>query len=302
MDWDVNDLFVVHHLRVGIPLVFAGGTNGEGKLMNLDQLGQVLQGWRSLGQGSDNRPSGLVVVASATDNSASRVRERIGVAADYGADCIMIAPPPDHNAVWAPQIAKDMLGEILDESPLPVMLYDLDCRYAWPIEVFCEGLLHENVVGAKVSSESPVRWAQILRVRDELKPELVIYGGIEFRGDEQLNAGMDGLLTGAAFATHWLSHRLIATDDPVGRKALQGEITSILTHLFGGNPYGNPPTPLRWWQTGQRRLLQLGLSDRVRLEGLCGEHLLWEAEGEESVGAMFEEYGERMFSREETVA
>jgi len=297
VDWGVTDLMVGHHARVGVPVIFPGGTNGEGKLMTLEQFDQVVQGWRTVGQGKTAVDSGLIIVANATENSPSRVIRRIEIASDAGADCVMIAPPPDHNAVWAPAIADDMLSDVLDNSCLPVMLYDLDCPYRWPIDVFCAGLAHKNVIGAKVSSEDPARWRDILAVRDGAKRDLVIYGGIEFRGDEQLNAGMDGLLTGAAFATHWLSIQQINSDDPGERAVIQGEITAILTRLFGGNPYGNPGTPLRWWQTGQRRLLEYGLGGVVKLNGLTGEHLLWGQEGEDSVRTLFEKYGELMFPK-----
>ncbi len=106
---------VDHHHRLGVKGLFLAGTNGEGPWLPERELRTLV---RTVVKSNRGR---MKVAVQVTDNSAARIVDNIGRAADDGADLAVIAPPffgmSYHSprrppAAWRPCISRRSAGAL----------------------------------------------------------------------------------------------------------------------------------------------------------------------------------------------
>ncbi|MFQ6045661.1 MAG: dihydrodipicolinate synthase family protein [Gemmatimonadales bacterium] len=135
-------------VAAGVQGIVAAGSTGEAALLSEDEYRQVVAWLR------DVVPDGRWLIAGAGRESTRAAVEAARVAAQEGADAVLVRSP----SYYAPSITQQALTThfrtVADESPLPLLLYNMPKYTHLPIAESVVTALadHENVWGAKDSS------------------------------------------------------------------------------------------------------------------------------------------------------
>jgi 4-hydroxy-tetrahydrodipicolinate synthase len=219
------------HLRLGVRGVFIAGTCGEGPWLTDSQRATLL---RTFKKSAENR---LPIAFQISDNSAARIIDNMKMAADGGADYVVIAPPRFLlNSTARAQIK--LYRTAIEAASLPVILYDLGARANVVIlpEVLQEIYAMPQVVAAKDSSGDASRREIALAARSA-RPELKLLCGDEFVCDEYLFAGYDGLMLGGAAITGKQANTILEAvqrGDKEAARTMQTRMAKLMYALYGG--------------------------------------------------------------------
>lgn len=236
---------VEHHLRLGIRGVFLAGTCGEGPWMPDRERRRLVQSTIAAARGA------LSVAVQVTDNSAARILDNIAFAAADGADLAVIAQPYFlMNAT--PSNIETLYLEAIEGSTLPVAFYDRGKHAAVvvPDEILKSLYMHPRVIAIKDSSSDPKRRAIALAARKK-RPELRLLDGDEFRCDEYLAAGYDGLMLGGGVFNGFIANQILEATRAGNlqeAKRLQERMTNIMYDIYGG-------PKITCWLTGLKQFL-----------------------------------------------
>jgi 4-hydroxy-tetrahydrodipicolinate synthase len=234
-DWNIDEAaiarLVEQHLRLGVRGLFVAGTCGEGPWLTDSQRANLLHAFkRSAGKQ-------LPIAFQVSDNSAARIKDNMKMAADGGADYVVIAPPRFLLNATAHAQSK-LYRTAVEAAPLPVILYDLGARASIVIlpEVLEEIYALPQIVAVKDSSGDAARRDIALAART-VRPELRLLCGDEFACDEYLLAGYDGLMTGGAAVTGRQANAILEAvrrGDREAAGAAQARMTKLMLALYGG--------------------------------------------------------------------
>lgn len=135
------------------------------------------------------------VLAGCGATSLSSVRRHICAAADAGADIAVVVTPYYLDVTQHGLI--QFYERLAEESPLPVMLYNIPQRtgVALAVETVSELAAQENIIGIKDSSGSI---SYHYRVLSESPEDFVVIQGLSMLAVTALDAGAVGVISGAA--------------------------------------------------------------------------------------------------------
>ncbi len=246
---------VDHHYRLGVQGLFLAGTNGEGPWLPERELRTLV---RSVVKSNRGR---MTVAVQVTDNSAARIVDNIGRAADDGADLAVIAPPYFGMAYASPRETarrlENLYLEAVGRSPLPVGIYDRGNYSAVviPEKVLERIYLEPNVKIVKDSSVIASHLVLAVKARQR-RPELALFCGYEFDCVKYLRAGYDGLLLGGGVFNGHLANLILkamAAGDEKTAQAFQEKMNRLMYAVYGGKK-------ITAWLSGEKYLLiKLGL-------------------------------------------
>jgi len=233
--WNIDEpaieRLVEHHIRLGVSGIFVAGTCGEGAWLTDGQRLQLLTAFKKAVAGR------LPIAMQVSENSAGRILDNAKMAADNGADYAVIAPPR-FLMHPTPQAQARLFRTAIENSPLPVIYYDLGARAATvvPEEILRDIYAMPQVVAVKDSSADPARREAALTAR-AARPAMRLLDGDEFMCDEYLAAGYDGLMTGGAAMTGRIAVTLLAAaraGDAAAAIAAQQRMTDLMLAMYGG--------------------------------------------------------------------
>jgi 4-hydroxy-2-oxoglutarate aldolase len=135
-------------LQAGVDGIVAAGSTGEAALLSEDEYRQVV-GWLR-----DVVPDDRWLLAGAGRESTRATIAACRAAADAGADAVLVRPPAYYGPTLSPQALLAHFRRVADESPLPVLLYNIPkyTHVSLPESLFTALAGHQNVLGAKDSS------------------------------------------------------------------------------------------------------------------------------------------------------
>ena len=241
---------VDHHHRLGVKGLFLCGTNGEGPWLPEREIRTLV---RTVVKANRGR---MTIAVQVTDNSAARIVDNIGRAADDGADLAVIAPPYFGMSYSSPgetaRHLENLYLEAVGRSPLPVGIYDRGNYSAVVIpERVLERVYREpNVKIVKDSSVIASHLVLATRARQK-RPELALFCGYEFDCVKYLRAGYDGLLLGGGVFNGWLANlivRAMAEGDEKTAQAFQDRMNRLMYTVYGGKK-------IKAWLSGEKYLL-----------------------------------------------
>lgn len=235
---------VKHHIRLGVRGLFLAGSNGEGPWLTDRDRWKLVETAAAAGKGR------LVLAAQVTDTSAPRILDNANTARSAGADVAVIAPPL-FNLRGRPR-AEDVCLQAIDQSPLPVGIYDTGHHAAFPLSnsTLKKLYLRKNVVMIKDSSGDPARRRLALACRRR-RPGLRLLTGMEFDCVEYLQAGYDGALLGGGVFNGYLAGRIIdavSAGDIEQAQAWQTRMNRLMFAVYGGKS-------IACWLAGEKELL-----------------------------------------------
>jgi 4-hydroxy-2-oxoglutarate aldolase len=135
-------------LKAGAAGIVAAGSTGEAALLAEDEYRQVLEWLR------DVVPEDRWLVAGAGRESTRATIEACNVAAEGGANAVLVRAPTYYAPVITPAGLLNHFREVADRSPVPLLLYNFPKYTHLALsEALVAGLAsHENVWGIKDSS------------------------------------------------------------------------------------------------------------------------------------------------------
>lgn len=222
---------VDRHISLQANGVMFGGTCGEGPwLRRIDLI--------TMAKVATERAGTKVELAfQVTDNSPAQILDRLEELAAQGVRYGVLAQPYFFMN-GTPQRMSRFYAEVLDRSPIPIILYDRGNAANVPIpsEILGELLAHPRIVSIKDSSCDGRRF-EIMKNARSRRDSLAIMTGNEFKLIESLHDGYDGVFFGGLILTGMAVRRVVELfrdGDMEAAAALDHEARQLLLDVYGG--------------------------------------------------------------------
>jgi len=217
-----------HHIRLKQQGLFIGGTCGEGPYLPVKEF-------RSLVSTATEAAGGKILVAvQVTDNSYSKVIDKINDAKSDGADVAIIAEPWFCACMKEQGFLKYYL-EAAEKSQLPIGIYSRGAKEI-PAKLYEKILMHPNVKIFKDSSLNDEITDIALSIKKQ-RDDFFVMTGYELGMPKYLKAGYDGILAGGGVLIGNLTNKMIAaakSDDWQSVEKLQAHCDKINYAAYGG--------------------------------------------------------------------
>jgi 4-hydroxy-2-oxoglutarate aldolase len=230
VDGDAFDANVRAHLGAGLHGIVVAGSTGEAALLDEDERARLVD----LARKAVPPDRTLLVGTGAESTRAVIARNR--VAAERGADGVLVVAPHYYGDAMTADALRDHYRRIADESPVPVLLYTIPkyMHFALPADVVADLARHENIVGMKDSSGDATLLRGYLAAQSESFKVLTGSGSL-FR--EALGLGAYGAILAVALFAPTLSLDVLRAargphaDDAT---AAQTRLTPLAARIVGG--------------------------------------------------------------------
>ena len=214
---------------LGIEGLFVAGTCGEGAFLRDAQIDLLTRKTVELSAGR------MPVTVQVTDNSAGRILDRIKRAKDSGADLATLAPPR-FERFCTPRTLGRLYREVIEQSPLPLCIYQLPFKTVVPLELVPELYVHPNLRLIKDSTGDAERQKIVFETARK-NPGLLVLTGVEIGYYADFIRGFDGGLLGTAILNAaWAiaMHEAVRDGDHDRARAISARIDEFLLAIFGG--------------------------------------------------------------------
>ncbi|MDF1503313.1 dihydrodipicolinate synthase family protein, partial [Roseisolibacter sp. H3M3-2] len=136
------------HVAAGLSGVIVAGSSGEAALLDEGERAMLLAEARAV------VPADRWLIAGIGGESTRQVIQRARVAADAGADAVLVVSPHYYGKRMSEGALEAHFGAVADASPLPVLLYNIPVYAHLVLAPALVGRLarHGNVVGMKDSA------------------------------------------------------------------------------------------------------------------------------------------------------
>ena len=136
------------HLDAGLSGVVIAGSTGEAALLEEHERHRLLEWARAI------VPDDRWLIAGIGAESTRLTIRRAHEAAERGADAALVVAPHYYGAQMTPEALAAHFRQVADESPLPIILYNIPKYTHFPLAagLVHELASHENVTGIKDSS------------------------------------------------------------------------------------------------------------------------------------------------------
>ena len=179
------------HLTAGMHGVVVSGSTGEAALLDEAERASLVEVARY------EVPNDRWLIAGTGAESTRMALRYTRIAAERGADAVLVVAPHYYGSKTA---LRDHYAAVADESPVPVVLYNIPkyMHFALPPQLVAELAEHENIIGIKDSSGDLELLAGYLKAQSEHFTVLT-GNGSTFKRALELGA-RGGILAVALFA------------------------------------------------------------------------------------------------------
>lgn len=193
------------HLQAGLHGVLICGSTGDAALLSEDERRHLADAARRV------VPADRWLLVGTGAESTRQCVERCRVAAAAGADAVLVVSPHYYSNAMTPEVLEAHFRRVADESPVPVLLYNIPkyAHFRLEPELVARLAGHPNVVGMKDSSGDMAGLAQYAAAQSERFTLLTGHAGT-FATALRLGA-RGGILAVALFAPElslevWRAH------------------------------------------------------------------------------------------------
>lgn len=136
------------HLADGVSGIVVAGSTGEAALLDEGERLALVEAARA------EVPIDKLLILGTGAESTRQCITRCRVAAAGGADAVLVVAPHYYSAAMSREALAAHYHRVADESPLPVVLYNIPkyMHFALPADLVAELAQHQNVIGIKDSS------------------------------------------------------------------------------------------------------------------------------------------------------
>src|SRR5512134_1958381 len=161
------------HIAAGLHGVLVAGSTGEAALLGDDERRILTDAARKLVP--DDRILLVGTGAESTRHCIVRCRD----AASSGADAVLVVAPHYYSSSMTPAALKAHFTRVADESPVPVLLYNIPkyAHFRLEPELIAELSTHENIRGMKDSAGDMTYFARHLESQSDEFDVLTGHGG-----------------------------------------------------------------------------------------------------------------------------
>ncbi|HWP70071.1 MAG TPA: dihydrodipicolinate synthase family protein [Gemmatimonadaceae bacterium] len=256
------------HMAAGLEGVLVAGSTGEAALLGDDERRILLEAARRI------VPTELTLLAGTGAESSRHCIARCRDAASSGADAVLVVAPHYYTSSMTPAAIKAHFLRVADESPLPVLLYNIPkyMHFRLEPELIAELARHENIRGMKDSAGDMTFFARYVESQSDKFDVMTGHGGT-FATALKLG-GQGGILAVALFSPElalevWESSREGRTADAdAAQKPLVPQAAEIVARM------GVPGVKAAMERIGlvggsvRLPLLPIAPSDAAMLDGL----------------------------------
>ena len=135
------------HLAAGLDGIVAAGSTGEAALLEESERRLLLESARAV------IPAERTLIAGIGGESSRITIRRAQDAKTAGADAVLVVSPHYYTSSMTPAALRDHFTKVADESPLPVLLYNIPkyAHFALSPALVSELAEHPNIAGMKDS-------------------------------------------------------------------------------------------------------------------------------------------------------
>lgn len=194
------------HMAAGLHGVLVAGSTGEAALLTDDERRTLTDVARKL------VPDDRILLVGTGAESTRHCVARCRAAASSGADGVLVVAPHYYSSSMSPQALKAHYQRVADESPIPVLLYNIPkyMHFRLEPELIAELSKHENIRGMKDSAGDMTYFARYVESQSEKFDVMTGHGGT-FATALSLGA-RGGILAVALFAAElalevWQAHK-----------------------------------------------------------------------------------------------
>ncbi|MDE3216833.1 MAG: dihydrodipicolinate synthase family protein, partial [Gemmatimonadota bacterium] len=148
LDLEAFEANVRAHVAAGLRGLVVAGSTGEAALLDDDERAAMVERARATVPGDR-----LLIVGAGAESTRATVR-RCRDAGAAGADAVLVVSPHYYTAAMTADALLGHFRRVADESPVPVILYNIPKYVGFTISpsVVTELSTHGNIVGIKDSS------------------------------------------------------------------------------------------------------------------------------------------------------
>jgi len=193
------------HISAGLQGVLVAGSTGEAALLGDDERHTLIAAARKI------VPADRTLLAGTGAESTRQCVARCRDAASSGADAVLVVSPHYYSSSMTPAALKAHFTRVADESPVPVLLYNIPkyAHFRLEPETIAELSKHPNIAGMKDSAGDMTFFARYVESQSDKFDVLTGHGGT-FATALRLGA-RGGILAVALFAPElslevWQAH------------------------------------------------------------------------------------------------
>ena len=217
------------HLRAGLHGIVVAGSTGEAPLLDERERGTLVEAARALVTGD------RVLLCGAGAESTRTTLRNIEVAQERGADAVLVVAPHYFGANMTPPALHAHYRRVADESPLPVVLYNIPkyMHFRLGDDLVAELARHGNVIGIKDSSGDRDSLAGYLHAQG---PSFTVLTGSGQLWRTALEMGARGGILAVSLFAPALSlgvFESVARGDGATADAIQARLTPLAKVIVG---------------------------------------------------------------------
>jgi 4-hydroxy-2-oxoglutarate aldolase len=256
------------YAAAGLSGVVVCGSTGEAALLDEAERRSLIERARM------ELPSDVLLIVGTGADSTRQCVQRCQVAAEHGAHAVLVVAPHYYASAMTSVALEAHYRRVADESPLPVLLYNIPkyMHFALEADLVARLAAHENIVGMKDSAGDLKRLEGYLQSQGESFTVLTGHGGT-FHQALQLGA-RGGILAVALFAAELtldVYERHLAGDSDEASES-QRAITPLAAEIVGRMGVAGVKAAMdRVGLAGgpvRLPLLPLGVEDSTRVDAL----------------------------------
>ena len=161
------------YAAAGLSGIIVCGSTGEAALLDEEERRSLIEQTRR------EVPSDMLVIAGTGAESTRQCVERCKVASEHGAHAVLVVAPHYYSSAMTPAALEAHYRRVADESPLPVLLYNIPkyMHFALEPDLVARLSTHENIVGMKDSAGDLTRLAGYVESQRDDFTVLTGHGG-----------------------------------------------------------------------------------------------------------------------------
>ena len=161
------------HMAAGLEGVLVSGSTGEAALLGDDERRILLEAARRI------VPTDRTLLAGTGAESSRHCIARCRDAASSGADAVLVVAPHYYTSSMTPAAIKAHFLRVADESPVPVLLYNIPkyTHFRLEPELIAELARHENIRGMKDSAGDMTFFARYVESQSDQFDVMTGHGG-----------------------------------------------------------------------------------------------------------------------------
>jgi len=161
------------YAAAGLSGIVVCGSTGEAALLDEEERRSLIEHTRR------EVPSDMLVIAGTGAESTRQCVQRCRIASEHGAHAVLVVAPHYYSSVMTPGALEAHYTRVADESPVPVLLYNIPkyMHFALEPDLVARLSSHENIVGMKDSAGDLTRLAGYVQSQRDDFTVLTGHGG-----------------------------------------------------------------------------------------------------------------------------